>query len=111
MLCVRTNCQDSACRRIHEEPETHSGEQRLRLIEGLEWSYDGPGTRCPVCSERMHWHNLQPCVTPSWMECEDCQILCNVEIEQCFWYGDVTDEQFEAIREYWLERSSLMEVQ
>lgn len=86
----------------------------MRLIEGLSFSYDGaPDSKngCPVCGERMWWHNLQPFETPNWLECEDCQLLANVESEECFWYGDVTDDQFEAVRQYWLSQSELTVIQ
>jgi hypothetical protein len=76
----------------------------IELIDGLSYEFDYspdqgiPG--CPVCGE-----SLYPVLhTSKWLICEECEVLCDVETEQVFHVANMEP----SIREYWLERSSLV---
>ena len=79
-----------------------------RLTE-MTFSYDGaPDSKngCPVCGDRMSWHELRPFDSPEFMECEDCGILCDVETE-AVWVKEpeyLGDERFfEKVDQAYLE--------
>lgn len=56
----------------------------LRLT-ALTFSYDGPGRQpCPKCGASMWWYDLKPFDSPRWLECEECNLLCDCETDQVF---------------------------
>lgn len=51
-----------------------------------KFQYDGVGPNCcPICEAHMSWH-LPPtnAYHLTFMACEECEIVCNVETERVF---------------------------